>query len=249
MQFKIHVLNQIRGTSNPRRRKAADFSSSTKKQLMRNTCECCRSCPENRSPTFFKKSTVVQLPGRGCRDLQETVTQWWLSDLSHINLPPLTRAELSSAVFTLPLSLSSSLRVISSAIWSIASQMKNALRVTNLFTSSQKDVCVHHRGRLFLWRGSAGSSLSPWLLFVSAKLRASRTNYPLHFTESIWPAAGCTEASPMFQWRWQKKQKKKHRRSAAIKTSAGQSQQHFISWTYFPLWSANEARKVQGITH
>lgn len=84
----------------------------------------------------------MQLPGRNHRDLQETVTQWWLSDLSHINLPSPTRAELSSAVFTLPLSLSSALTAISSAIWSIASQMKNGLRVTNLFTSSQKDVCV-----------------------------------------------------------------------------------------------------------
>lgn len=45
---------------------------------------------------------------------------------------------------------------------------------------------------------AAGSSLSPWLLFVWPKLRASRTNDPLGFTESIWPAAGCTEASPTF---------------------------------------------------
>lgn len=84
----------------------------------------------------------MQLPVRNHRDLQETVTQSWLSDLSHMNSPPLAHAELSSALFTLPLSLSSALRVISSAIWSIASPMKNALRVTNLFTSSQEDVCV-----------------------------------------------------------------------------------------------------------
>lgn len=96
----------------------------------------------------FLNNTVVQLPVRNHRDLQETVTQSWLSDLSHMNSPPLAHAELSSALFTLPLSLSSALRVISSAIWSIASPMKNALQVTNLFTSSQKDVCVQHRGGL-----------------------------------------------------------------------------------------------------
>lgn len=85
------------------------------------------------------------------RDLQETVTQEWFffpTDLSHINLPPLTRVEPSSAVFTLPLSLTSALRAISSAIWSIASQIKNALRVTNLITSNQKYGAVHHWGQL-----------------------------------------------------------------------------------------------------
>lgn len=77
------------------------------------------------------------------RDFQET--QWLntdaqiiSTDLSHINLPPVTHVELSSAVFTLPLSFTSALRVISSAICSIASQIKNALRMTNLITSSQK---------------------------------------------------------------------------------------------------------------
>ena len=62
------------------------------------------------------------------------------TDVSHINLPPLAHVELSSESFALPLSFTSALRVISSAIWSIASQIKNALLVTNLIISSQKYV-------------------------------------------------------------------------------------------------------------
>lgn len=62
------------------------------------------------------------------------------TDVSHINLPPLAHVELSSAALALPLSFTSALGVISSAIWSIASQIKNALLVTNLITSSQKYV-------------------------------------------------------------------------------------------------------------
>lgn len=90
---------------------------------------------------LFRKSAIFKILYNYYRGLQKK--QWLNSDFfstdrSHINLPPLTHVELFSAVFTLPLSLTSALRVISSAIWSIASQIKNSLRMTNLITSSQK---------------------------------------------------------------------------------------------------------------
>lgn len=106
---------------------------------------------------------VVKLPETGRmtvahyhnKDLQEA--QWlnsdaqiFSTDLSHINLPPLAHVELSSAVFTLPLSFWSALRVISSAIWSIASQIKNALRMTNLITPSQKYGAAHNWGQTWV---------------------------------------------------------------------------------------------------
>lgn len=149
MKFSIHVLNLIRCTSET-------HGGGEKLQIFH---------PQPHGNNWLKKKTRVsaaevvwkillklrnrtQLPVRNRRDWQETVSQWWLSDLSHMNSPRLARAELSSAVFTLPLSLSSALRVISSAVCSIASPMKNAPRVTNLLTWSQKDVCVEQRGGL-----------------------------------------------------------------------------------------------------
>lgn len=130
----------------------------------------------------------MQLPGRNHRGLQETVTQWWLSDLSHINLPSPTRAELSPAVFTLPLSLSSALTVISSAIWSIASQMKNGLRVTNLFTSSQKDVCVRSPQRLAVFLLGWEQPLAPAAVCLG---KAESIQDKLSFTFYRVHLAGC----------------------------------------------------------
>lgn len=60
------------------------------------------------------------------------------AELSHGNLPPLTHAALSGRVWAFLLSFSSALRVVSSAIWSIASHRKKMLRVWQTWLSWTK---------------------------------------------------------------------------------------------------------------
>lgn len=117
------------------------------------------------------------------RDLQET--QWlnvialiFSTDLSHIDLPPLTQLGLFSAVFTLPLSFRSALRVISSAIWSIASQTENVLSMTNLITSSQKYEAAHNCGQ---WESTSNTVLPQLGVLIHSsglRIRFSRSGLP-----------------------------------------------------------------------
>lgn len=92
---------------------------------------------------------------------------------------------------------------------------------------------------LLLLQGWAGSSLSPWL---SWEHPGQMILYVLQSPFGLLPAAPKPLQCPNDAG-------KNSKDPLLLKHHQDQSQQHFISLTYFPLWSANEAKKVQLITH
>lgn len=76
-------------------------------------------------------------------------------------------------------------------------------------------------------------------VYIGKAQRTQDRSSLLQCTASIWPAACCAVRLSNIPVTLAKKT---HWRSAPIKTSLVQSQQHFISLSYFPLQSDNEAK-------
>lgn len=175
------------------------------------------------------------------------------TDLS--NLPPPTHAALSPAVFTLSLSFTSDLRVISSAIWSIASQIKNALSMTNLITSSQNYEVVKIWGQRELMSNVAQclrapvsvwfscSRLPPSLLVLPVEAsvyfgKAESIQGRLSFTLHRVHLACCLLYCKPLQC---SSDVGKILEIHCYQNITGRKSATFYL-SYFPLWSANEAK-------
>lgn len=199
MKFSIHVLNLICCTSET-------HGGGEKLQIFhpqphgnnwlkkkKNTCQCSKSCLENSSETLI----ITQLPVRNRRFTGNSESVVTFRPESHELTSSRPCWAVLSSVYPPFVSL---LRSQSHFICRLLHCITNEKRSPSdkaAHVEPKRRVCWAAR-RAGVGGAAAGSSLSPWLLFVWPKLRASRTNDPLGFTESIWPAAGCTEASPTF---------------------------------------------------